>query len=56
MVLLWGPPQGPILTNIFLSHHEENWLNKCPIKFKASFFRRYVDDIFVLFELSVPAD
>ena len=41
---------GPILANILLSHHEENWLNKCPIKFKLSFHRRYVDDVFVLFE------
>ena len=36
--------------------HEENWLNKCPIKFKPSFHRRYVDDIFVLFESSESAD
>ena len=40
---------GPILANIFLSDHEENWLNKCPIEFKRTFYRRYVD-IFVLFE------
>ena len=39
---------GPILANIFVSHHEKNWLNKCAIKFKPSFRRRYVDDIFVL--------
>ena len=38
------------MANIFLSHHEENWLNKCPIEFKPGFCRRYVDDIFVLFE------
>ena len=25
-------------------------MNKCPIEFKSSFYRRYVDDIFVLFE------
>ena len=43
-------PLGPVLANIFLSHHEENWLNKCPIEFKPSFYRRYIDDIFVLFE------
>ena len=48
MVLLWGA-LGPILANIFLPHHEEKWLNKCPIKFKPSFYR-YVDDIFILFE------
>ena len=51
-----GSLLGPILANIFLSHHEENWLNKCPIKFKPSFYRRYVDDIFVLFESSESAD
>ena len=51
-----GSPLDPILANIFLSHHEENWLNKCPIKFKPSFYRRYVDDIFVLFESSESAD
>ena len=26
-----GSPLGPILANIFLSRHEENWLNKCPV-------------------------
>ena len=34
-----GSPLGQILANIFLSHHEENWLNKCPIEFKPSFYR-----------------
>ena len=45
-----GLPLGPILANIFLSHHEENWLNKYRTEFKPSFYGRYVDDIFVLFE------
>ena len=39
-----------VLANIFLSHDEENWLNRCPIEFKPGFYRRYVDDIFILFE------
>ena len=51
-----GSPLGSILTNIFLSHHEENWLNECLIKFKLRFYRRYVDDIVVLFESSESAD
>ena len=42
-----GSRLGPILANIFLSHHEKNLLNKCPIEFKANFYRRDVD-IFVL--------
>ena len=50
-----GSPLGPILANIFFSHHEEKWLTKCPMKFKPSFYRRYVD-IFVLFESSEYAD
>ena len=50
-----GSLLGPISANIFLSHHEENWLSKCPIKFKPSFYRRYVDKIFVLFESSESA-
>ena len=45
-----GSPLGPILANIFPSYHQENWLNKCPIEFKPSFYRRYVNDIFVPFE------
>ena len=50
-----GSPLGPILANIFLSHHEENWLNKCPIEFKPSFYRRYVDDMYFLNHLNLPA-
>ena len=51
-----GYPLDPILGNIFLLHHEGNWLNKCLIDFKPSFYRRYVDDIFVLSESSETAD
>ena len=32
-----GSPLGSTLANIFLSHHEENWLNKCFIRFKINF-------------------
>ena len=45
-----GSTLGPIFAKIVVSHHEGNWLNKCPIEFKPSFYRRYVDDIFVLFQ------
>ena len=33
-------PLGPLLANIFLSHHEENWLNKCPIELKPRFLQK----------------
>ena len=29
---------------------KKNWLNSCPQGFKPVFYRRYVDDIFVLFK------
>ena len=43
-------PLGPTLTNIFLCHHETTWLKNCPKSFKSVYYKRYVDDIFVLFE------
>ena len=43
-----GSPLGPTLANIFLGYHEEIWLSKCPKEFKPSYYKRYVDDIFVL--------
>ena len=45
-----GSPLGPSLANAFLCHHETKWLNDCPKKFKPVFYKRYVDDIFVLFK------
>ena len=44
-----GSPLGPILANIFLCHMETLWLEKCSEEFAPSYFRRYVDDIFLLF-------
>ena len=38
------------LANAFLSCHEKNWLNSCPQGFKQVCYRRYVDNIFVLFK------
>ena len=45
-----GWPLGPTLANAFLSHYEKIWLEQCPQEIKPLFYRRYVDDIFVLFE------
>ena len=45
-----GSPLGPTLANLFLTYHEEKWLSDCPVQFKPKFFRRYVDDIFLLFD------
>ena len=43
-----GSPLGPALANAFLCHHEEYWLENCPLAFAPIFYARYVDDIFVL--------
>ena len=43
-----GSPLGPTLANIFLGYHEEKWLADCPSEFKPAYYRRYVDDIFIL--------
>ena len=29
-----GSPLGPLFANIFLSHHEQKWLDNCPTQFK----------------------
>ena len=45
-----GSPLGPTMANVFLSFYEIKWLEQCPKEFKSVFYRRYVDDVFVLFE------
>ena len=44
-----GSPLGPTLANTFMSHYEKIWLEHCPNTCLPKFYRRYVDDIFVLF-------
>jgi hypothetical protein len=44
-----GNPLGPTLANIFLCHHECLWLEDCPTEFKPRLYRRYIDDVFLLF-------
>ncbi|XP_069993512.1 uncharacterized protein [Penaeus vannamei] len=45
-----GSPLGPSYTNAFLCHHEINWLKQCPPEFRPVYYRRYIDDTFVLFK------
>ena len=45
-----GSPLGPTLANIFLCHWEKIWLEDCPIDIKPHYYKRYVDDTFMLFE------
>ena len=43
-----GLPLGPYLANIFLSFHENTWLESCSRSFKPTYYRRYVDYCFFL--------
>ena len=43
-----GSPLGPALANMFLCHHEVNWLSRYPSSITPLLYHRYVDDIFVL--------
>ena len=45
-----GSLLGSSLGNAFLCHYEKLWLDSCPLEFKPVLYRRYVDDIFVLFK------
>ena len=43
-----GSPLGPQLANAFMNYYEQIWLDECPIDIKPRFYKRYVDDIFIL--------
>ena len=42
-------PLRPTLANSFLVYHKKNWLEHCPLEYRPLYYRKYVDDIFVLF-------
>jgi len=44
-----GSPLGPTMANIFLCHHEKEWLENCPQDFKPIIYKRYIDDCFLVF-------
>ena len=44
-----GSPLAPLLANLFMGHHEVNWINNYSLE-KPLFYRRYVDDIFAVFD------
>ena len=47
--LAMGLPHSASFANIFLCYHEQKWLADCPNSFAPVFYRRYMDDTFVLF-------
>ena len=50
--VVMGSCLGPTLANTFLCHHETNWLSDYPSECKPIFYRRYIDDTFLLFKNS----
>ena len=44
-----GSPLGPTLANLFMGYYEQKWLESDHGR-HFKFYRRYVDDIFCLFE------
>ena len=50
-----GSPLGPTLANVFMGHHESRWLHEFDAC-KVVMYRRYVDDIFCVFDSEGDAD
>ena len=45
-----GIPLGPTFANVFMCHHESQWIDDCPLSFKPAQYLRYIDDSFLLFK------
>ena len=45
-----GSPLGPSFANAFLAYYESIWIDQCPKSFKPIFYRRYLDDCFIIFK------
>ena len=41
-------PLGPALANVFFVYFEKNWLRNCLSDLKHYYYRRHVNNIFVL--------
>ena len=48
-VVAMGSLLGATLANAFLVYHEKILPEHCPLEYRPLYYRRYVDDIFVLF-------
>ena len=50
-----GSPLGPVLANLLMGYHEKKWLQEFD-KGKILMYKRYVDDIFCMFENEKDAE
>ena len=44
-----GLPLCPTFADSCMCYYESIWLSECPVEFRPAFYRRYVDDTFLLF-------
>ena len=54
--LAMGSPLSATLAKIFLCFHERDWIGNCPLDFKPLYYKRYVDDTFVIFDSKQKAN
>ena len=50
-----GSPLAPILANFFMGYLEKDWVEKAQVA-KTTFYKRYIDDIFAVFESELDAE
>ena len=50
-----GSPLAPVLANLFMGYHEKDWKEKAQVM-KTTFYKRYVNDIFAVFESELDAE
>ena len=50
-----GSPLAPVLANLFMGFHEDHWLKNYHKPDSVLFYRRYVDDIFCIFNNETDA-
>ena len=50
-----SPLLDPILANLFMGYHEKDWEEKAQVM-KPIFYKRYVNDIFAVFESELDAE
>ena len=50
-----GSPVTPILANLSMGYHEKDWIEKAQVA-KPIFYKRYVDNIFAVFESELDAE
>ena len=47
--LAMGSALSPVIANIFLNSFETKYLSECPAEYRPFYYRRYLDDTFILF-------